>query len=264
MESVYDAATKPAPKPDAPQSVRRAAAPARGQRPKSLTEVNQARRLQESEFGQSSPDPAIRAAARIPLVRTGDFTAIPVRADGEPIRPSQVARPDQGHGGDPEIMAGVRSPAAHTAVPPAVGRAAIETVRALLPAGAAVRSAGRVATAPIGRAALATPALVPQASAAAPASPAAAAGAAGTSERAPASRQRGAQNAATAQPAGHWTSVSSPCRPSRPCHHPAASQGPSSPASRRPSPRWSPIGQQPKRHPATPSAQPWSGQRFRP
>ena len=34
---------------------------------------------------------------------------------------------------------------------------------------------------------------------------------------------------------------------------------PSSPASRRPSPRWSPAGRRPRPHPAAPSARPWSG-----
>ena len=61
--------------------------------------------------------------------------------------------------------------------------------------------------------------------------------------------------------------ISNPCRPYRPSHpyrHHLASQVPSSPASPRPSPRWSPIGRRPKPHPAVPSAPPWSDQRCRP
>jgi hypothetical protein len=58
--------------------------------------------------------------------------------------------------------------------------------------------------------------------------------------------------------------IRNPCRPYRPSHHHPASQVPSSPASRRPSPRWSPAGRRPRPHPAAPSAPPWSGQQCRP
>ena len=51
--------------------------------------------------------------------------------------------------------------------------------------------------------------------------------------------------------------IRSPCRPCR--RHPGAWPVPSSPASRPPSPRWSPAGRQPRPRPEAPSARPWSG-----
>ena len=58
--------------------------------------------------------------------------------------------------------------------------------------------------------------------------------------------------------------IRNPCRPCRPSRRHPPSQVPSSPASPRPSPRWSPAGRRPRPHPAAPSEPPWSGQQCRP